>query len=70
MRPAEVVSGRKRFLDDPQLMVDPGFEFENDAAVADGFRLENDVSLTAAMHIGDRVAGMQFFDGHQFGISV
>jgi hypothetical protein len=67
VRPADVVAGRKGLLDDLQLMVHSGLEFEDDAAIADGFRLENYVPLTT---IGDGVTRMQFFDGHQFGISV
>jgi len=60
-RPADVVPGRERFLDDLQLMVHSGFEFEDYAAIADGLRLENYVSLAA---IGDRVAGVQCFHRH------
>lgn len=51
-------------------MVNPGLEFEDHAAIADGFRLENYVSLTATVDVGDRIARVQFFDGHQFGGSV
>jgi len=69
MRPAEVVSGRERFLDYLQLMVNPGLEFENHAAIGDGFRFEDYVPLTAAVDVGDRIARLQLFDGHQFGIS-
>jgi len=56
-----VVPGRERFLDDLQVMVHSGFEFEDYAAIADGLRLENYVSLAA---IGDRVAGVQCFHRH------
>jgi len=62
-----VVSGRERLLDDLQLVVHSGFEFEDYAAVADGLRFENYVTLAA---IGDGVARMQCFDGHQFRVSV
>jgi hypothetical protein len=61
--PADVVPSRKRFFDDLQLVVHSGLEFENHAAFADGFRFENYVALAA---IGDRVARVQCFDGHQF----
>jgi len=70
VRPAEVVSDRERFLDDLQSVFNPGLEFEDHAAIADGFRLENYVPLTAIIDIGDRIARVQFFDGHQFGVSV
>ncbi len=70
VRPAEVVSGREGFLDDLQLVVNPGLEFEDHAAIADGFRFENYVPLTATVDVGDRIARVQFFDGHQFGASV
>lgn len=70
MGPAEVVSGRERLLDDLQLMVNPGLEFEHHAAVGDGFRLEDYVSLATTVDVGDRIARVQLFDGHQFGVSV
>lgn len=40
------------------------------AAVTDGLRLKDDVPLTATVDIGDRVTGVQCFDGHQIRISV
>ncbi|SOJ52666.1 hypothetical protein MSIMFB_00178 [Mycobacterium simulans] len=49
---ADVVPGRERFLDDLKLMVNSGLEFEDHAAVADGLRLKNYVTLTA---VSDRV---------------
>ena len=52
VRPANVVAGRKRFLDDLQPMVHSGLELKDHTAVADGLGLENYVALTA---IGDRV---------------
>jgi len=60
-RPADVVPGRERFLDDLQLMVHSGLEFEDYAAIADGLGLENYVALAV---IGDRVAGVQCFHRH------
>jgi len=48
-----VVPGREGFLDDLQLMVHSGLEFEDHAAVADGLGFENYVTPTA---IGDGVA--------------
>jgi hypothetical protein len=61
MRPADVVPGGEGLLDDLQLMVHSGLEFEDHAAVAEGLGLENDVPLTA---IGDRVTRVQSLDGH------
>ncbi|MCV7164021.1 hypothetical protein H7I75_06605 [Mycobacterium stomatepiae] len=37
VRPVDLVSGREGLLDDLQLVVHPGLQFENDAAIADGF---------------------------------
>lgn len=48
-------------------MVHSGFEFEDHAAVAEGFRFENYVPLTT---IGDRVARVQFLDRHRLRGSV
>ena len=67
MRPADLISGREGFLDDLQLVVHPGLEFQDDATLAHGLRFQNYVALTA---IGDRVARVQCFDGHQFRDSV
>ena len=53
MCPTNMVPSRERLFDDLQLVVHSGFEFEHDAAVAEGFGFENYVPLTA---IGDRVA--------------
>ncbi|OIN32536.1 hypothetical protein A3649_22400 [Mycobacterium ulcerans] len=62
--PADVVTGREGLFDDLQLMVHSGLEFEDDAAVANGLRLQNDVPLTATVDIGDRVTRVQILDGH------
>lgn len=45
-------------------------QLEHHAAVTDGLRLKDDVPLTATVDIGDRVTGVQCFDGHQIRISV
>jgi hypothetical protein len=47
-----VIAGGEGLLDDLQLMVHSGLEFEDHTAVAVGLGLENDVPLTA---IGDRI---------------
>jgi hypothetical protein len=65
--PVNLVSSRERLLDDLQLVVHPGLELENYAAIAESFRFEDDVPLTA---IGDRVARMQSLDGHRLWGSV
>ena len=67
VRPADVIPGGKRLLDDLQVVVDSGLELEHHAAVADGFGFQDDVALAA---IGDRVTRMQILDGHQFGVCV
>jgi hypothetical protein len=67
VRSADVISSRERFLDDLQLVVHSGLEFEHHAAIAEGFRFENYVALAA---IGDRIARVQCFDRHQFRGSV
>lgn len=68
--PADVIPGGERLLDHLQLMVHSGLELEDHAAIANGLRFENYVPLTATVDVGDRVTGMQIFDGHQFGGSV
>jgi hypothetical protein len=67
VRPANVVAGRKRFLDDLQPMVHSGLELKDHTAVAEGLRFQNYVPLAA---IGDRVTRVQRFDRHQLGCSV
>ncbi|OBK96981.1 hypothetical protein A5645_00310 [Mycobacterium asiaticum] len=62
-----MVSGRKGFFDDLQLVIDPGLQLKDHTTVADSLGLENYVALTA---IGDGVTGVQMFDGHQFRVSV
>jgi len=47
-----VVPGRERLLDDLQLVVNSGLEFEDHTAFADGFGFEDDIALPA---IGDRI---------------
>ncbi|BBZ50149.1 hypothetical protein MHEI_18660 [Mycobacterium heidelbergense] len=56
VRPTEVVPGGEGPLDDLQLMIHSGFEFEDHAAIAHGFRLENYVPLTATVDVRDGVA--------------
>ncbi|OBJ59431.1 hypothetical protein A9W94_14790 [Mycobacterium asiaticum] len=67
VRSPDVVTRRKGLLDDLQLVVDSGLQLKDHTTVADSFGLENYVALTA---IGDRVTGVQMFDGHQFRVSV
>jgi len=67
VRPTDLVPRRERLFDDLQLMVDSGLEFEDHAAIAEGFRFENNVPLTT---IGDRVARVQFLDRHRLRSSV
>lgn len=68
--PADVVTRREGLLDDLQLVVHSRLQLEHHAAVTDGLRLKDDVPLTATVDIGDRVTGVQCFDGHQIRISV
>ena len=63
MCPTDVVPSRERLLNDLQLVVHSGLEFEDDAVIADGFRFQHDVPVAT---IGDRIARVQCFDGHQF----
>lgn len=52
VRLSDVVPGRERLFDDLQLVVYPGLELEDHAAVADGLRFENYVPLAA---VRDRI---------------
>src|ERR1700760_1889521 len=54
-RPAHVVAGRERHLDHPELIVSFRLELEDNAALVERFRLQDDVVLTAAMDVGNRV---------------
>ncbi|BDE11710.1 hypothetical protein Mkiyose1665_12950 [Mycobacterium kiyosense] len=65
--PADVVAGGEGLLDDLELVIHSGFQLEDHAAVTDRLRLENYVPLAP---VGDGIARMQIFDGHQFGGSV
>src|ERR1700756_1659916 len=67
VRSTDLVPGRERLLNNLELMVHSGFEFEDHTAVAEGFRFENYVPLTT---FGDRVARVQFLDRHRLRSSV
>ena len=54
-RPAHVVAGRERHLDHPKLIVCFRLELEDNAALVERFRLQDDVVLTAAVDVGNRV---------------
>src|ERR1700759_1994578 len=55
LRPAHVVAGREGHLDHPQLIVSFRLELEDHAVLVERFRLQDDVALTAAVDVGDRV---------------
>lgn len=64
VRLPDVISGRKGFLDDLQLMVDAGLQLKNHAALAVSLGLEHYVPLTTTVDIGYRVTGVQILDGY------
>ena len=64
-RSTHLVAGGERHLDDPQLVIGFGFQFQDDAAAAEDLRFQNDVMLAATVDVGDMFPGAQRLDGHE-----
>ena len=65
--PSHLVACGERHLDDPELVVGFGFQFQDDAATAEDLGLQNDVVLAVTVDVDDMFPRVQRLDGHQLG---
>jgi hypothetical protein len=60
-----LIAGGKRHLDDPELVMGFGFQFQDNTAAGEDLGLQNRVMLAATVDVGDRIPRAQGLDGHK-----